>query len=151
MGNDADLKYDPEQTAGQRIRQLRTERGWSQEETARRMRSYGYDYHQTTVAKIEAGQRPFRVRELVDFAALFGMPPEHLIQQPAAGELEQEIRQVRQDRDEAAVREQHAREAVAACEATLASAQEQYARTQRICVLLDSRLEYLTSLARTDR
>ena len=47
------------------------------------MKAYGYDFHQTMIAKIEAAQRPIRVRELADFAALYGMEAHELIYPPA--------------------------------------------------------------------
>lgn len=37
------------------------------------MKAYGYDWHQTQVGRIEAGQRPLRLNEAVDLAALFGV------------------------------------------------------------------------------
>lgn len=58
---------------------MRIARGWSQEEVARRMDAFGYDFHQTMIAKIEAAQRPLRVRELADFAALFGVPTQEVL------------------------------------------------------------------------
>ena len=51
---------DPEVQAGRALRRLRTARGWSQEEVGRRMKAYGYDFHQTMIAKIEAAQRPLQ-------------------------------------------------------------------------------------------
>ena len=64
---------DPEAQVGRALRQLRLARNWSQEEVAVRMTAYGYEFHQTTIAKIEGSQRPLRVRELADFAALYGV------------------------------------------------------------------------------
>lgn len=64
---------EPEKLAGLEIRRLREARGWSQQELARRMASFGYQWHQTMIARIEAGSRPLRVNELTDFAALFGV------------------------------------------------------------------------------
>jgi hypothetical protein len=37
------------------------------------MDAYGYDFHQTAIAKTEAGQRPLRLNEAVAFACLFGV------------------------------------------------------------------------------
>ena len=61
------------------------------------MTAYGYDFHQTTIAKIEAAQRPLRVRELADFAALYGMEVQDLVYPPTRSlpEIEQEIDEVR--------------------------------------------------------
>jgi len=54
-------------------------RGWSQEEVADRMRPYGYDWHQTTVGRIETAQRPLRLNELIDLGRLFGVALERLV------------------------------------------------------------------------
>ena len=78
----ADGHPDPEVQAGRALRRLRRARGWSQEEVAQRMKAYSYDFHQTTVAKIEAAQRPIRVRELADLAALYGVEVHELIYPP---------------------------------------------------------------------
>jgi transcriptional regulator with XRE-family HTH domain len=84
---------DPEVLAGQALRRLRLSRGWSQEEVAKRMQSYSYDFHQTMIAKIEAAQRPLRVRELADFAALYGVQVNDLIYLPSVSldEIDEEI------------------------------------------------------------
>jgi transcriptional regulator with XRE-family HTH domain len=74
---------DPEVQAGRALRQLRLARDWSQEEVAVRMTAYGYDFHQTTIAKIEAARRPLRVRELADFAALYGVEVQDLVYPPS--------------------------------------------------------------------
>jgi transcriptional regulator with XRE-family HTH domain len=61
------------------------------------MTAYGYDFHQTTIAKIEAAQRPLRVRELADFAALYGVEVQDLVYPPSRSlpEIDQEIADVR--------------------------------------------------------
>lgn len=64
----------PEQVAAQVIRELRQARGWSQQEVAERMRSYGYAWSQATVTRLEAASRPIRLNELADLASLFGVP-----------------------------------------------------------------------------
>ena len=84
---------DPEEQAGQALRRLRLARGWSQEEVATRMKAYGYDFHQTTIAKIEAAQRPLRVRELAHFATLYQVEAHELIY-PLNGSLEQIDREI---------------------------------------------------------
>lgn len=73
---------DPEVQAGRALRRLRLSRGWPQEQVATYMRDSGYDFHQTMIAKIEAAQRPLRVRELADFAALYGVEVHELIYAP---------------------------------------------------------------------
>jgi transcriptional regulator with XRE-family HTH domain len=84
----------PEEAAGQELRHLRIARGWSQEEVAQRMSAYGYDWHQTLIGRIEAAQRPLRLNEAVDLAALFGVSLEMLLtraHEADAGELRARI------------------------------------------------------------
>jgi transcriptional regulator with XRE-family HTH domain len=61
-----------------------------------RMTAYGYDFHQTTIAKVEGAQRPLRVRELADFAALFSVEVQDLIYAPTRSlpEIDLEIAEV---------------------------------------------------------
>lgn len=68
-----------EQAAGRELRRLRTARGWSQEEVARRMTVYGHGWHQAIVAKTEAAQRPLRLNEAADLLALYGTGLESLV------------------------------------------------------------------------
>jgi transcriptional regulator with XRE-family HTH domain len=69
----------PEEIAGRLLASLREERGWSQAEVARRMEAYGYNWHQTTVGRIESGRRPLRLNEVVHVAAMFGVSPFQLL------------------------------------------------------------------------
>jgi transcriptional regulator with XRE-family HTH domain len=89
-------RVDPEEQAGKALRQLRQARNWSQQEVAVRMAAFGYDFHQTTIAKIEAAQRPLRVRELADFAALYGVGVQELVYASALTltEIDQVIEEV---------------------------------------------------------
>jgi transcriptional regulator with XRE-family HTH domain len=64
-----------EKNFGDKVRQWRRERNWSQEDVADRLRKEGFDMHQTTVAKIERGTRPLRVAEAAAIAAIFRVPP----------------------------------------------------------------------------
>lgn len=70
---DGTSRTDAEESAGRELRRLRTACGWSQEQVALRMDAYGYEWHQTTVAKIEGAQRPLRLNELADMCDLFGV------------------------------------------------------------------------------
>ena len=63
-----------ESTFGEKVRQWRRVRGWSQEELAEMMTMLGFDMHQTTVAKLERGARPLRVSEAVALSQVFGVP-----------------------------------------------------------------------------
>ena len=58
---------------GVRLRALRQRMGFTQAELAREMRRAGFNWHQTTVAKTEAAQRPIRVNEADHVAAIFGV------------------------------------------------------------------------------
>lgn len=84
-----------EELAGRELRRLRAELGWSQEEVARRMAAFGYDWHQTTVGRIEAAQRPLRLNEAVSLAALFDVPLTQLLVSPTMGidDIDGEIEQ----------------------------------------------------------
>lgn len=63
-----------EQAFGDRVRQWRKARSWSQEDLAEKLNDFGFEMHQTTVAKIERGTRPLRVAEAVALAQIFGVP-----------------------------------------------------------------------------
>lgn len=66
---------DWEKSFGDNVRHWRRERNWSQEELADKLRSEGFDLHQTSVAKIERGTRPLRVAEAAALATIFRVPP----------------------------------------------------------------------------
>jgi transcriptional regulator with XRE-family HTH domain len=68
--------YEHWETAfGEKVRQWRRARNWSQEDLAERLRQQGFEMHQTTVAKIERGTRPLRVAEAAAIATIFRVPP----------------------------------------------------------------------------
>lgn len=64
-----------ERAFGEKVRQWRQARNWSQEDLAEELRLIGFEMHQTTVAKLEKGLRPLRVAEAAAIAAVFGLPP----------------------------------------------------------------------------
>lgn len=64
-----------ERDFGEKVRQWRLARSWSQEDLAEKLRQSGFDMHQTTVAKLERGTRPLRVAEAAAIAWIFGVPP----------------------------------------------------------------------------
>lgn len=64
-----------ERDFGEKVRQWRQARSWSQEDLAEKLRQHGFDMHQTTVAKLERGARPLRVAEAAAIAVIFGVPP----------------------------------------------------------------------------
>jgi transcriptional regulator with XRE-family HTH domain len=63
-----------ERVIGEKIRQLRVERGWSQEDLAAKLSELGFKMYQTTITKIEGGNRPLRVAELFAFCFAFHIP-----------------------------------------------------------------------------
>jgi len=113
-----------------RVRMLRKARGWSQSELAARLDRVGVRMHQTAVAKIEAGERPIRVNELVILAQLFGQHPESMLAgdvgsfpsamtevvmaQATFSQAHDEVLQAKEALAAAEVREQVAREAAIA-------------------------------------
>ncbi len=80
----AQLVTDSE--VGARLREARTAAQLSQADVARRLAAIGVPFHQTQVGRVEAGQRPLRVVELVAFARVIDVAPGHLLGQ---GDLDQ--------------------------------------------------------------
>jgi len=72
----------PEQSFGQRLRDLRTARAWSQQKVADAMRELGFGWRQTTAAKTEAAERPVPLGEVVALAGLFGVGVHDLLDVP---------------------------------------------------------------------
>jgi transcriptional regulator with XRE-family HTH domain len=77
---------DHERLLCQKVAQFREERGWSQAELAKRLSAIGFEMHQTTVAKLEAGKRPLRVAEAFALAQVFGLPPLAMFYMPVKGD-----------------------------------------------------------------
>lgn len=68
------LGKDWERRFGRRLKDLRTAKGWTQDDLAKRMTAAGHPLHQTTVAKIESGNRPTPVGEIAVLAAILDAP-----------------------------------------------------------------------------
>jgi transcriptional regulator with XRE-family HTH domain len=109
------------------------------------MSAYGYDFHQTTIAKIEAAQRPLRVRELADFAALYGVEVQELIYAPSRSllEIDQEIDEIEQRLAEGRMIAAKAREEADTARATGHRAEAQYALAVANVTVLEGRLSAL--------
>jgi transcriptional regulator with XRE-family HTH domain len=60
------------------MKRLREERGWTQTDLARHLSSLGLKFHQQTVQRIEAGERPVRLDEAYLIALIFGEPLERM-------------------------------------------------------------------------
>jgi transcriptional regulator with XRE-family HTH domain len=141
----SEQRPDPEVQAGRALRRLRTARGWSQEEVGRRMKAYGYDFHQTMIAKIEAAQRPLRVRELADFAALYGMEVHELIYPPAGSlkDISKEIAALKDQLQAADKDIRNRRQALDKARAAEAAAEEDFRKHEGEAAMLRGRLAYL--------
>jgi transcriptional regulator with XRE-family HTH domain len=136
---------DPEVQAGRALRRLRLSQRWSQEEVARRMQAYGYDFHQTTIAKIEAAQRPLRVRELADFAALYGVEIHELVY-PSNGslaEIDEEIAQTGAQYETALSEAEAAAMERLRAQAVLARIEDQDGKLRAEVAMLSGRLAFL--------
>jgi hypothetical protein len=109
------------------------------------MKAYGYDFHQTMIAKIEAAQRPIRVRELADFAALYGVEVHELVYPPAGSlkEADKEISALKDQLQQASVHAEAAAAAVDNARADLAAAQEEHRARSGQAAMLSGRLSYL--------
>ncbi len=70
---------------GARLRRARQEAELSQADVARRLGIIGVPFHQTQVGRVEAGERPLRVVELVAFARVLDVAPAWLL---GEGDLE---------------------------------------------------------------
>jgi transcriptional regulator with XRE-family HTH domain len=68
------------------VRTLRTARGWTQDDLARRLTAAGHPMHQSTLAKLELGTRPTDVAEITEIATIFGIQPAGLFEDPSADE-----------------------------------------------------------------
>lgn len=80
MGWDKNAETAALKVAGRQVAEVRERRGWSQADLAERVNDLvGEGWHQTTVAKIEKGQRQIDVRALLFLAVALDVSPLHLI------------------------------------------------------------------------
>lgn len=94
-----------EQAVGQRFKELRVAIGLSQTDAATHMAQHGWPWYQSTVWRIESGAQALRVGELVDLAAVLGVPPGRLLEDAPLADLADERKRM-----ERAIREQIAAE-----------------------------------------
>jgi transcriptional regulator with XRE-family HTH domain len=109
------------------------------------MTAYGYDFHQTTIAKIEAAQRPLRVRELADFAALYGVEMQKLVYGPARAlpEVDLEIEDVAAQLGQAQAVATRAAQEVQAIQAAAHDAETAQQAALAAVAILNGRLDAL--------
>ena len=109
------------------------------------MTTYGYDFHQTMIAKIEAAQRPLRVRELADFAALYGVEVQDLVYPPTGSlsETDQEIAEVTARRNMVQAQAAEARNRLAAAREAMHHAEAAYQASAAEAAILEGRLASL--------
>lgn len=80
---------DVEADFGARVRALRKSLDRSQEAVVSRMRQAGYDWHQTTLSKVESGQRGVSLNEAYCLALIVGAHLRDFLDQ-GPGELQRE-------------------------------------------------------------
>lgn len=79
---------------GRRVKELRKAAGLTQAELADRLGRWGKSYHQTTVAKLEAGTRPTTLDELMPLAVALGVSQREFFDDPSpAARAEQKVRE----------------------------------------------------------
>lgn len=68
------------------VKRIREELGWSQGELAKRMSDSGWEgFHQTTISRIEKGERPVRLGEARGLAKVLGGLVGHMMLPPEEG------------------------------------------------------------------
>lgn len=81
-----------------RLKEIRLLRSWSQGELAKRMRSTGLPWLQSTVSKVEMGERSVDITDLLGLAACFGIEPGDLLEDPVEGPAADRLLDIRRRR-----------------------------------------------------
>lgn len=76
---------------GRHVRDQRQKATLSQRELAAQMNAAGFSWRQTTAAKVEAGERPVPVEEVVALATLFGVSIDSLVRPTSSNTLADRI------------------------------------------------------------
>ena len=85
-------------SVGERIRQARERMGWSQGRIARSMQAEGHpNFHQTTISRIEKGERPVTTDECAALGRVLGSSPIYLAGWSPTGHYEQAYQRGYQD------------------------------------------------------
>jgi transcriptional regulator with XRE-family HTH domain len=69
----------PSEVLAQRVRHLRTNRGWKQQELADELKAHGLTLDPSAIARVENGQRQVKVDELFALAFVFDTTPLQLV------------------------------------------------------------------------
>lgn len=146
-------QHDYEKLIGLQLRSLRESRGLSQREVAEAMAALGAAYsrwRQSTVDKTEKALRPLRVNELRDFARVFGVPLEFLLDPLPEGPardriIDLELSMLRPAAEEARDQLARATAALDSAAADQARAERQRARSAAKFAELEARIEFLES------
>jgi transcriptional regulator with XRE-family HTH domain len=75
-------EMDHDAVLARRVRELRVKAGLTQRQLADLMSGAGYRMHQTTIAKIESGERPVVVGEAIQLAGVLGVTLPALLTEP---------------------------------------------------------------------
>ncbi|MFI2702871.1 helix-turn-helix transcriptional regulator [Cellulosimicrobium composti] len=80
------------------VKRLRERKGWSQGELARRLQDVGWEnFHQTTVSRIEKGERPVRLSEARALANALDSSVGDMVQSGELGELRRDLAKLIRD------------------------------------------------------
>ncbi|WP_186526295.1 helix-turn-helix domain-containing protein [Leekyejoonella antrihumi] len=83
---------------GRRVKKLRRAAGLTQRQLADRLSQWGRSYHQTTIAKLEAGSRPTTLDELTPLAVALGVSQREFFDDPSpADRAEHKVREAEQE------------------------------------------------------
>jgi chromosome segregation ATPase len=109
------------------------------------MQDYGHDFHQTMIAKIEAAQRPLRVRELADFAALYDVEIQELIYPPSGSpeEASQEMQELEARREKIRGQAMSLEARLRELQRDMSDTHHAYESCERDLAVLDERLDFL--------
>lgn len=95
MDSEAAVAEEDERRFGAAVRRYREEAGWSQGELARRLNDLGWKaFHQTTISRIEKGERPIRLSEAKGFQKVFGRSEWEFAADPERVVIERHFRQI---------------------------------------------------------
>ncbi|MFF2387847.1 multiprotein-bridging factor 1 family protein [Agromyces sp. NPDC058104] len=95
-----DFAAEIDQAVAKNVKRAREQIGWSQEELASQLRTLGVaGVHQTTIARIESGQRSLRVAEALALARLLDYRVEELAMSSATASLRESYRELQKRLD----------------------------------------------------